>query len=94
MADHMMVAEGSLAERRAVLLYGRDGVTVAAASLDAPRELEPYADFITRQVPFPPALTVADRGEPPEVIPLRFTGATGISHEPEAEVVARTTVST
>lgn len=90
-ADQMLVAEGSLEQPRGVLLYGRGGTTVAAVSLNAPRELEPYAALVECGAPFPPELKVADRGEPPAVVPVRSTGAAGTSHEPEAEVVSRPT---
>ncbi len=87
-AEEMIVAQGSVRERRGVALYGRAGVTAAAVAINAPRELEPYAGLVAAGAPFPAVMEVADRGNPPQPVGVRFAAAlTGTSHESETEAV-------
>lgn len=53
-ADSLAVVHGSLEEGRFVALYGREGRTVAAASVDSARWLPAYAAAIREGAPFPP----------------------------------------
>ena len=79
--DEVMVAQGSLAENKAVLLYGRRGRTVAALALDAPRDLPFYASLVKNGAPFPPRLGIPAKNRPdspeprPALFPARAVGA-------------------
>ncbi|MFC7663336.1 FAD-dependent oxidoreductase [Methylorubrum suomiense] len=53
-ADSLAVVHGSLDARRFVALYGREGRTVAAASIDSARWLPAYEAAIREGAPFPP----------------------------------------
>ncbi|MFD5826608.1 NAD(P)/FAD-dependent oxidoreductase [Lentzea sp. NPDC060358] len=88
-ADSVQVVQGSLENRRAVILYGRDGHTVGAVAFNAPRELEGYAGLITALAPFPPEINAADwgGGPVPDVVPARFPQAGHADHDPTAQVV-------
>ena len=87
-ADTIVLAEGSLENRRGVVVYGRDGHTVAAVALNAPRELEGYATAIRRLEKFPPRLVGwRGRAETPEPVPARFPGPGGADHDASASVV-------
>ncbi|SFK27134.1 NAD(P)/FAD-dependent oxidoreductase [Methylorubrum salsuginis] len=60
-ADSLVIAHGSLEERRFVALYGREGRTVAAASIDSARWLPAYAAAIRERAPFPPISDAVDQ---------------------------------
>ena len=60
-ADSLAVVHGSLEERRFVALYGRDGRTVAAASIDSARWLPAYEAAIRERAPFPPIADAIDQ---------------------------------
>lgn len=85
-ADHLVVVQGSVESERGVLLYGRAGVTVAAVSLNAPRELEPYVTLITSRAPFPPDLNLPDRAPsgPPPPVPVRFARSDDSTRAPKS----------
>ncbi|MEH3120327.1 MAG: FAD-dependent oxidoreductase [Methylorubrum populi] len=53
-ADAFAVMHGSLEERRLVVAFGRDGRTIAAASIDSARWLPAYKAAIRERAPFPP----------------------------------------
>ncbi|MFI7696613.1 NAD(P)/FAD-dependent oxidoreductase [Nonomuraea sp. NPDC049655] len=59
-ADEVVVTQGSVAERRFVACFGRQGRCVAAVAVDAPRSLPAYAGLIEAAAPFPPDLRAAD----------------------------------
>jgi 3-phenylpropionate/trans-cinnamate dioxygenase ferredoxin reductase subunit len=88
-ADSIVVTQGSLEGRRCVIAYGRDGHTVGAVAINAPRELQGYESLIRRLAPFPPDLNVPDwDGQArPAPVPARFPAAGLATHEAPAMVV-------
>ncbi|MFE1601087.1 NAD(P)/FAD-dependent oxidoreductase [Methylobacterium sp. ID0610] len=68
-ADSVAVTQGSVAERRFVAAYGREGRTVAAVSFDSARWLPAYAAQIEAGAPFPPILGATDQGRVAPVDP-------------------------
>ncbi|WP_438346482.1 NAD(P)/FAD-dependent oxidoreductase [Methylorubrum populi] len=60
-ADSFAVMHGSLEERRLVAAYGRDGRTIAAASIDSARWLPAYKAAIRERAPFPPIADAVDQ---------------------------------
>ena len=60
-ADSFAVMHGSLEERRLVAAYGRDGRTIAAASIDSARWLPAYKAAIRERAPFPPIADALDQ---------------------------------
>lgn len=87
-ADRIVVTQGSVDNRRCVLLYGSGDRTVAAASIDSPRELEFHANLVATGASFPPKLGVPDwvDGNVPEPVPARFPARAGASHQAPARV--------
>ncbi|MGV9253674.1 NAD(P)/FAD-dependent oxidoreductase [Streptomyces sp. NPDC003697] len=61
MGDHIMITQGSLAERRFVGVYGYQGRVVAAVSFDSARWLEFYQRLIETGAPFPVEFPTVDR---------------------------------
>jgi NADPH-dependent 2,4-dienoyl-CoA reductase/sulfur reductase-like enzyme/ferredoxin len=53
-ADEVVIAQGSVAERRFVAVYGKHGRITAAVAFDQGRWLEFYEGMIKRAAPFPP----------------------------------------
>lgn len=88
-ADSIVLTQGSLDNHRCVIAYGRDGHTVAAVALNAPRELQGYESVIRRLAPFPPDFNVPDwhGGPRPEPVPARFPPPGQASHDAPANVV-------
>lgn len=74
LGDEVVVVQGSLADRRGVAVYGRDGRVVAAVSVDAPRELEFFESMVETGEVFPPSIRVPDwaRSSPPLPVPALF----------------------
>jgi NADPH-dependent 2,4-dienoyl-CoA reductase/sulfur reductase-like enzyme/ferredoxin len=62
-ADEVAIAQGSVAERRFVAVYGYRGRITAAVTFDQAIWLEFYQHLIERAAPFPPDLRAADRPE-------------------------------
>ena len=60
-ADSFAVMHGSFEERRLVAAFGKDGRTVAAASIDSARWLPAYKAAIRERVPFPPIEDTVDQ---------------------------------
>jgi NADPH-dependent 2,4-dienoyl-CoA reductase/sulfur reductase-like enzyme len=83
--DDVVIAQGSVAERRFVAVYGHEGRITAAVGLDHAKWLESYQRMIDAAAPFPPRPRTVDRPEVmspvPAEIPDRRAGA------PEATVV-------
>ncbi|MCU1405487.1 MAG: FAD-dependent pyridine nucleotide-disulfide oxidoreductase [Glaciihabitans sp.] len=95
LGDEVVMAQGSLSDRRGVVVYGREGRVVAAASFDAPRELPFYESMILAGAPFPPTLAVSDWGgaESPQPLPARFPAraAARLGSSPDALANATST---
>lgn len=60
-ADSFAVMHGSLEERCLLAAYGRDGRTIAAASIDSARWLPAYKAAIRERAPFPPIEDAVDQ---------------------------------
>jgi NADPH-dependent 2,4-dienoyl-CoA reductase/sulfur reductase-like enzyme/ferredoxin len=74
-ADQIVITQGSLAERRFVAAYGRNGRITAAVAFDQGKWLEYYRRLIEAAAPFPPELggvdQPADRQPMPAQMPER-----------------------
>jgi NADPH-dependent 2,4-dienoyl-CoA reductase/sulfur reductase-like enzyme/ferredoxin len=68
-ADELVIAQGSVAERRFVAVYGHQRRIVAAVGFDQAKWLEFYARMIDAAAPFPPAFRIFD--QPAERKPSR-----------------------
>ena len=60
-ADQVVIAQGSVAERRFVAVYGYRGRVTAAVAFNHARWLDFYAELINRAASFPPAMRTVDR---------------------------------
>jgi NADPH-dependent 2,4-dienoyl-CoA reductase/sulfur reductase-like enzyme len=60
-ADSFAVMHGALEERRLVAAFGKDGRTIAAASIDSARWLPAYKAAIRERAPFPPIADAVDQ---------------------------------
>ncbi len=60
-ADHVVIAQGSVAERRFVAVYGYHGRITAAVGFNQSKWLEFYAGLIDRAAPFPPSFRTTDQ---------------------------------
>ncbi len=70
--DEVMITQGSLPANKFVAVYGRDGRTVAAVAVNAPRQLDGYADLITAGTPFPPVINAPDGPAVPSIVDADF----------------------
>ncbi|HKF19655.1 MAG TPA: FAD-dependent oxidoreductase [Candidatus Dormibacteraeota bacterium] len=68
MADEVVVAQGSVEDRRFVAVYGRAGRIVAAVSFDQAKWLDFYRGLIESGAPFPPRFRTVD--QPPALRPV------------------------
>ena len=59
-ADQVIIAQGSVAERRFVAVYGYRGRITAAVAFNQAKWLEFYAGLIDRAAPFPPSSRMVD----------------------------------
>ncbi|MFJ8825413.1 NAD(P)/FAD-dependent oxidoreductase [Streptomyces sp. NPDC102467] len=83
-SDQVVIAQGSLAERRLVAVYGYQGRVTAAVTVNMAKWLEHYQGLIETAAPFPPGPGAAD-GRPLVTdfpIPSDVPDATGLSHGP------------
>ncbi|POX37285.1 FAD-dependent oxidoreductase [Streptomyces sp. Ru73] len=83
-SDQVVVAQGSLAERRLVAVYGYRGRVTAAVTVNMAKWLEHYRGLIETAAPFPPAPGAAD-GHPliTELpVPSDVPDPRGLSHGP------------
>jgi NADPH-dependent 2,4-dienoyl-CoA reductase/sulfur reductase-like enzyme/ferredoxin len=60
-ADQVVIAQGSVAERRFVAVYGHQGRVTAAVAFNQAKWLEFYEGLIERSAPFPPDFRGVDR---------------------------------
>ena len=70
--DEVVITQGSLSDTKFVAVYGRDGRTVAAVAVNAPRQLDGYAELITAGTPFPPAINAPDGPAYPSIVDAEF----------------------
>ncbi|MFF1307339.1 FAD-dependent oxidoreductase [Streptomyces sp. NPDC058307] len=79
LADSTVLTQGTFAEGRFVVAYGRRGRLIAAVAVNSPRVLDGYAALIEARAPFPPRINAGDG--PPELIPqdAGFSGAAGVA---------------
>lgn len=71
-ADEVVVAQGSVEDRRFVAVYGRQGRIVAAVTFDQGKWLEFYRGLIEAGAPFPPSLRTVDRPSKMRPVPAEF----------------------
>ena len=95
-ADQVIIAQGSVAERRFVAVYGYRGRITAAVAFNQAKWLEFYAGLIDRAAPFPPSSRTVDEpadGRPVAAeVPDRPTPYATVvvtGHEPSERRVAR-----
>jgi NADPH-dependent 2,4-dienoyl-CoA reductase/sulfur reductase-like enzyme/ferredoxin len=67
-ADHVVIAQGSVAERRFVAVYGHHGRITAAVGFNQAKWLEFYERPIDQAAPFPPSWRTVD--EPADMRPV------------------------
>ncbi|QUQ64173.1 FAD-dependent oxidoreductase [Kutzneria sp. CA-103260] len=60
-ADHVLIAQGSVAQRRFVAVYGYRGRVTAAVAFNQSKWLEFYAGLINQAAPFPPTVRTVDQ---------------------------------
>ncbi|MFD7618398.1 FAD-dependent oxidoreductase [Streptomyces sp. NPDC059802] len=60
-ADQLVIAQGSVAQRRFVAVYGYHGRITAAVAFNQSKWLEFYAGLIDRAAPFPPSFRITDQ---------------------------------
>ena len=63
-ADQVVIAQGSVAGRRFVAVYGYQGRITAAVAFNQARWLEFYEGLIDRAAPFPPSCHIVDEPAP------------------------------
>jgi NADPH-dependent 2,4-dienoyl-CoA reductase/sulfur reductase-like enzyme/ferredoxin len=95
-ADQVVIAQGSVAERRFVAVYGYRGRITAAVAFNQAKWLEFYERLIDRAAPFPPSSSTVDEpadGRPVAAeVPDRPTPYATVvvtGHEPSERRVAR-----
>jgi NADPH-dependent 2,4-dienoyl-CoA reductase/sulfur reductase-like enzyme/ferredoxin len=83
-ADQLVIAQGSVAERRFVAVYGEQGRVVAAVGFDQAKWLDFYARLINAAAPFPPTYRTFDRPAAGDPVPAEMPDR---SHAREFKVV-------
>ncbi|MFF3749132.1 NAD(P)/FAD-dependent oxidoreductase [Streptomyces sp. NPDC002018] len=81
-SDQVVIAQGSLRERRLVAVYGYRGRITAAVSVNRAKWLEHYQGLIETAAPFPPASGVADRPDAGVPVPSDVPSPRTLSHGP------------
>ncbi|MEU6017985.1 FAD-dependent oxidoreductase [Streptomyces sp. NPDC047515] len=82
-SDQVVIAQGSLEERRLAMVYGYKGRVTAAVTVDMAKSLEYYQHLIETAAPFPPAPGASDRPLAAEVpVPSDVPDPKGLSHGP------------
>lgn len=71
-ADEVVVAQGSVEDRRFVAVYGRQGRIVAAVTFEQAKWLEFYRGLIEAGAPFPPPLRTVDQPAAIQPVPAEF----------------------
>ncbi|MEU1624824.1 FAD-dependent oxidoreductase [Streptomyces sp. NPDC020096] len=87
MGEELLVAQGSLAERRFTGVYGYQGRVIAAVTFDQTKWLEFYEKLIESAAPFPPSFRTVDRrAEGLEPVPAGFPDPSLPTHGPTVTV--------
>ncbi len=95
-ADQVVIAQGSVAGRRFVAVYGYQGRITAAVAFNQAKWLEFYEGLIDRAAPFPPSFHIVDEpagrhpvaaGFPDRITPQATVVVTG--HEPSERRVTQ-----
>ncbi|GAA1910649.1 NAD(P)/FAD-dependent oxidoreductase [Streptantibioticus ferralitis] len=82
-SDQVVIAQGSLDERRLVMVYGYRGRVTAAVTVNMAKWLEYYERLIETAAPFPPAPGAADRATAAAVpVPSDVPDPKVLSHGP------------
>ncbi|MER8068921.1 FAD-dependent oxidoreductase [Streptomyces sp. NPDC094034] len=81
-SDQVVIAQGSLRERRLVAVYGYRGRITAAVTVNRAKWLEHYAYLIETAAPFPPETGAADRPDSAVPVPSDVPDPRLISHAP------------
>ncbi|MGK4585181.1 NAD(P)/FAD-dependent oxidoreductase [Kitasatospora sp. HPMI-4] len=82
-SDHVVIAQGTLEERRLAMVYGYKGRVTAAVTVDMAKSLDYYTRLIETAAPFPPPPGASDRPLAAEVpIPSDVPDPRGLSHGP------------
>ncbi|ETK37850.1 NAD(P)/FAD-dependent oxidoreductase [Microbispora sp. ATCC PTA-5024] len=82
-SDQIVLAQGSLEERRLAVVYGYRGRVTAAVTVNMAKSLEYYQHLIETAAPFPPAPGAADRPAAAELtLPSDVPDPKGLSHSP------------
>jgi NADPH-dependent 2,4-dienoyl-CoA reductase/sulfur reductase-like enzyme/ferredoxin len=71
-ADEVAIAQGSVAERRFVAVYGHQGRITAAVGFDHAKWLEFYQRLIDAAAPFPPRFRTVDQAAAPSPVPAEI----------------------
>ncbi|MGW6917612.1 NAD(P)/FAD-dependent oxidoreductase [Kitasatospora sp. NPDC054939] len=87
MGEELVVAQGSLAERRFTAVYGHRGRVVGAVTFDHGRWLPFYEELVQRIAPFPPEFDTLDgRPDGAEPVAAGFPDPSVPSHGPTVTV--------
>jgi NADPH-dependent 2,4-dienoyl-CoA reductase/sulfur reductase-like enzyme len=82
-SDQVVIAQGSLEERRLAMVYGHRGRVTAAVTVNMAKSLEYYQHLIETAAPFPPAPGAADRPIAADIpVPSDVPDPKGLSHGP------------
>ncbi|MFE0151142.1 FAD-dependent oxidoreductase [Nonomuraea sp. NPDC059007] len=90
-ADEVVIAQGSVEERRFVAVYGYRGRITAAVTFDQAMWLDFYRDLIQRAAPFPPGFQMVGRPDelravpaegPPRLAPAEGATVVVTGHDP------------
>ncbi|MGW6597792.1 NAD(P)/FAD-dependent oxidoreductase [Streptomyces sp. NPDC055036] len=83
-SDQVVIAQGSLEERRLAMVYGHQGRVTAAVTVDMAKSLEYYQNLIETAAPFPPGPGAADGLAPLTEFPVpsNVPDPKGLSHGP------------
>ncbi|MFE2032704.1 NAD(P)/FAD-dependent oxidoreductase [Streptomyces scopuliridis] len=81
-SDHVVIAQGSLRERRLVAVYGYRGRITAAVTVNRAKWLEHYQYLIETAAPFPPERGAADRPDSAAPVPSDVPEPQLLSHGP------------
>jgi 3-phenylpropionate/trans-cinnamate dioxygenase ferredoxin reductase component len=71
-ADELIIAQGSIAERRFVAVYGHRGRTVAAVGFDQAKWLDFYERMISSAAPFPASFRTFDQPTASDPLPAEM----------------------
>ncbi|MCL7379402.1 FAD-dependent oxidoreductase [Streptomyces sp. 35G-GA-8] len=81
-SDQVVIAQGSLQERRLVAVYGYRGRITAAVTVNRAKWLEHYEYLIETAAPFPPETGAADRPDSAVPVPSDVPDPQLLSHGP------------